>query len=163
MSRDDDDDFLAWRAKCWISTFETIVKKCSKQIWTAGLGLHYLDRQCKDPDMPQSTEIYPNVGKYSSINVTKNKTLWICLHMRETLRAKITQSFRYICLDKAQNKHKLLLSNTWITCLKLTKHVYGSEYAWINHGFWIFKLLNAWWESLSPKVNFFEITILFQR
>ena len=24
--------------------------------------------------MPESTEIYPNVGKYSSINVTKNLT-----------------------------------------------------------------------------------------
>ena len=40
--------------------------------------------------------------------------------------------------DKVQNMHKFLLSNnTWITRLKLTKYVYGSENAWISLGFWI--------------------------
>ena len=38
-------------------------------------------------NMPESTEIYPNMGKYSSINETKNVTLWIYLHMCETLWA----------------------------------------------------------------------------
>ena len=38
-------------------------------------------------NMPESTELCSNVGKYSSICVTKNVTLSICLNMRETLRA----------------------------------------------------------------------------
>ena len=85
--------------------------------------------------MPDSTEISPNVGKYNSICVT----LRICLNMRETLLAEINQSSKYtwICLKKVQNMYKLLLSNTWIMCLKLTKFVYGSEYAWLSHGFGI--------------------------
>ena len=48
-------------------------------------------------------------------------TLWICLNMRKTLRAYISESSKYawICLNKVQNMRKLLLSNTWITRLKL--------------------------------------------
>ena len=38
-------------------------------------------------NMLESAEICPNMGKYSSISVTKNITLWICLNMRETLRS----------------------------------------------------------------------------
>ena len=37
--------------------------------------------------MPESAEICPNLGKYSSVSVTKNLTLSICLNMREALRA----------------------------------------------------------------------------
>ena len=32
---------------------------------------------------------------------------------------------------------KLLLSNTGIMCLKLSKYVYRSNYGWISHVFWI--------------------------
>ena len=80
---------------------------------------------------PESAETYPNVGKYYSISVPS----WICLNMRETLRAYISQSSKYawIYLLNVQNMHTLFLNNPWITCLKLTKYVYDSEYAWISH------------------------------
>ena len=45
---------------------------------------------------------------------------------------KVSSKCAWICLNKFQNMHKLLLSNTWMTCLKLTEYVYGSEYAWIH-------------------------------
>ena len=38
-------------------------------------------------NMPESTEICPNMGKYCSIRVIKDVTLQICLNMREILRA----------------------------------------------------------------------------
>ena len=37
--------------------------------------------------MPESTEICPGVGKYSSMIVIKNVTSLVCPNMRETLRA----------------------------------------------------------------------------
>ena len=33
--------------------------------------------------------------------------------------------------------YKLLLSNTWIKRLKLTKSISGSKYTWVSHVFWI--------------------------
>ena len=72
-------------------------------------------------DMPESTEIYPNLGKYFSISLTKNVTSWICLNIREYTCLKSQSSkYTWICLNKVQNMHKLLLSNTWIARLKLT-------------------------------------------
>ena len=93
--------------------------------------------------MPESTKICLNVNKYSSIGVINNVTLWIWLNMREILGAQISQSsiYAWICLNKVQNIHKLLLSNTWIMCLKLTKYVYSSEYALISRGFCGYSLM----------------------
>ena len=61
--------------------------------------------------MFEYAEIWPKVEKYVSIYVT----LWICLNMRETSRAWISQSSKYvwICLNKVQNMHKMLLSSVW--------------------------------------------------
>ena len=43
----------------------------------------------------------------------------------------------WICLNQVQNMHKLLLSNTWIKRLKLTKYISGCKYAWVSQVFWI--------------------------
>ena len=45
--------------------------------------------------------------------------------------------YTWICLNKVQNMHKLLLSNTWIMRLKLTKCISGSKYTRISHVFLI--------------------------
>ena len=98
-------------------------------------------------NMPESAEIYPNVGKYFSISVT----LWICLNMGETLCTQTSQSSKYawICLNNAQNMHKLLLSNPWAPnyiclwfwiCLNKPWVLNMLWYTWISltvPGFWI--------------------------
>ena len=51
-----------------MSTFETEVKE-QVLVYTIWIG------NARILNMPESTEIYPNVGKYSSVNVTKTVTL----------------------------------------------------------------------------------------
>ena len=64
-----------------------------------------------------------------------------------------SSKYAWIYLNKVQNMHKLLLNNTWITCLKLTKYVYVSEYAWISHGFWICHKINEYISLCQDSEN----------
>ena len=49
------------------------------------------------------------------VNIPRYATLWICMNMRETVHAYISQSSKYvsICSEKIQKIHELLLSSLW--------------------------------------------------
>ena len=72
-------------------TFETKIKKfdlnsdLKRRTWLEEQVLVYIiwAGNVMILDIPESTKICPNVAKYASTCVT----LWICLNMRETLRA----------------------------------------------------------------------------
>ena len=81
-------------------------------------------------NMPESAEIGP-------------KCWQICHNMCNPVNM-LEYGWNIGCLNKPglyswlnlQNMKKLLLHNTLIMCLKLTKYVFHPEYAWISHGFW---------------------------
>ena len=89
-------EILSWREECWLSTFETKMKNVP---WFERLFKRrtWLEEQvlvntiwtgdARIMNMSKSAEIYPNIGKYSSINGSKNVTWCICLNMCETLRS----------------------------------------------------------------------------
>ena len=91
------------------------------------------------PKITETRHFWFQVWKYFVLHKTLLNDIFkgaeyacICVKF---LSAYISHSSKYtwICLDM----HKLLLSNTWIIRLKLSKYISASKYTWINYVFWI--------------------------
>ena len=67
--------------------FQTDLEKDFKKTWQQVLVYTSWTGNARILNMPESAEICPNVGKYSSIKVITNVTSWICMNTREILRA----------------------------------------------------------------------------